>query len=166
MKRRSTTKPPHDPHELFLDEGISGPALASLLRQGRIVVHEFEKLLKKNKKIPDNAVIEATAGANYVLVTKDKRMETDWTEEIIAHKSRIILLTDEEGGPIHWAAALICGQVTWERALLDHPHKPMIVRINRAGQLINIAGEVDLRDRRDHVLTARVSRQRRHRSTH
>jgi len=44
-------------------------------------------------------VIEAASKAGYVLITTDKRMEAVWTDDIIFHKAKIILLTDEDGVP-------------------------------------------------------------------
>jgi predicted nuclease of predicted toxin-antitoxin system len=141
---------------LFLDEGISGPALASLLRKAGLPVHEFQKLLPKNKKIPDSRVIQAAANARYVIVSKDLRMESDWTDDIIKHKAKIIVLSDEEGGPMHWASAIVCGQPTWERVLLNHPAEPVIIKINRTGTVQKIAGQRDLTERRDDLLTRKI----------
>lgn len=134
MKRRSNTKPPHDPHVLYLDEDTSGDRFASLLRHAKLSVQLFESLLPKNKKTPDATVIERAARSNYVLVTTDKRMESDWIEDIILNKARVILLTDDDGGPIHWASALICSESRWSRVLLDHPGVPITIRVERAGK--------------------------------
>lgn len=162
MKRRSDTKKPthkpHDPHPLFLDEDISGKAFASFLTQARILVHQYEKLLPRNKKIPDARVIKEAAKAGFVLITTDRRMESDWTEDIITNKAKVMLLTDNDGGPIHWAAALIAGEATWRRALLDNLGVPLVLRINRAGTITKLIGEVELRERRDHLLTAKIVR--------
>jgi hypothetical protein len=85
-------------------------------------------------------------------------MEAEWIDEIIAHKAQVIRLTDDEGGPIHWAAALISGETSWRRALLDNLSTPLVIRINRAGAIIKITGEVALRERRDQLMTARIVR--------
>ena len=158
MKRRSSTNRPHDPHALYLDEDVSGKAFASLLEQARILVHQYESLLPRNKKIPDARVIEVSAGAGYVLVTTDRRMESEWIEDIIRYSAKVVLLTDQDGGPIHWAAALVAGEQGWRRALLDNPAGPLVIRINKAGQITKLTGEADLRSRRDHLLTVRIVR--------
>jgi hypothetical protein len=98
LKRQLNTKKPHDPYALYLDEDVSGPSLASHLRAAGLVVHQYEKLLTKNRKIQDSRVIEVASEAGYVIVTKDTRMESDWTEDIIEHKAKVILLTDDCGG--------------------------------------------------------------------
>lgn len=161
MRRRSNTKKPHDPHELYLDEGISGPALASLLEKAGLAVNEFQRLLPKNKKIPDLRVIEEATEKRYVIVSRDLRMESDWTDDIIRCKAKIIVLSDEEGGPIHWASAIVCGQSAWERALLNHPNEPVIIKIDRTGKVQKIAGEQELIERRDHLLTLRITQAKR-----
>jgi hypothetical protein len=83
-------------------------------------------------------------------------MESVWTEEIITHKAKIIVLTDEEGGPLHWAAALICSRSTWTRVLLDHPNDPVTIRITQAGTIKKVTGAEELRKRRDQLLTTRI----------
>lgn len=83
-------------------------------------------------------------------------MESVWTEEIITHKAKIILLTDDNGGPIHWAAALICSKGAWVRVLLDHPNEPVTIRLTRIGTIKKVAGDKELRERRDHLLTTRI----------
>ena len=89
-------------------------------------------------------------------------METDWIEDIIANKVKVIRLTDENGGPIHWAAALIAGESAWRRTLLDNPDGPLIIRINRSGAITKSYGEQALRQRRDQLLTSTISRRKRH----
>ncbi len=88
MKRRSNTKQPHDPHELYLDEDISGPKLASLLKQGQLIVHQYETRLRRHKKTPDEDVIRVCSESNYVPVTTDKCMESDWIDDMVKHKAR------------------------------------------------------------------------------
>lgn len=161
MKRRSNTKQPHDPYVLFLDEGVSGTVFVSLLTQARLTVQPYEKLLRKNSKTSDAKVIEAAAGANFVLVTKDQRMESDWTEDIITQKAKIILLTDDDGGPVNWMAALLVGHPAWTRVLLDHPAEPVTMRISKSGTVTKVAGEQELRRRRDQLLTSRIVREKR-----
>jgi hypothetical protein len=133
LKRRSNTKRPHEPHALYLDEGISGPTLASILRRGGLRVLEYQTLCEKNKKIPDDSVIGKVCESGFILVTKDEAMQSDWIEEIIEHKARALVLTDGHGNVVHWAAALISSEAVWERALLDHLIGPLIIRINRQG---------------------------------
>ena len=106
-------------------------------------------------------VIEAASKAGYVLITTDKRMEAVWTDDIIFHKAKIILLTDEDGGPIHWASAIIVGQSAWERVLLDHLKEPVTIKLNKFGSVTKIAGEEDLRKRRDVLLTVRITQAKR-----
>jgi len=139
LKRRSNTKPPHDPYVLYLDEAVSGKKFVSLLKEAGLCPEPFEKLLRGKRKTPDSEVIEACSKAGYVLVTKDQRIESDWTDDILKHKARIILLTDDDGGPIHWMAALSCGFASWNRALLDHPGEPLTIRLNRSGHVTKIA---------------------------
>ena len=162
MKRRSNTKPPHDPHILYLDEDTSGDQFVSLLKQAHVSVQPYEKLLPKNKKTPDATVIERCTEANYVLVTTDKRMESEWIEDIIRNKAKVIRLTDDHGGPIHWAAALICSESRWTSVLLDNPNRPVIIRVERSGVITRIVGETELLTRRDQLLTASIVRGKRH----
>jgi hypothetical protein len=129
--------------------------------QARIAVQPYEKLLRKNSKTPDAAVIEAASKANFVLVTKDQRMESDWTEDIIACKAKIILLTDDDGGPVNWMAALLVGQAAWTRVLLDHPAEPVTMRVSKSGAVTKVSGEQELRKRRDQLLTSRIIRDKR-----
>ncbi len=68
-------------------------------------------------------------------------MEVDWIEDIVANKARVLVLTDQYGNATHWASSLIASAAKWERALLDHPIGPLIIRINRAG-----VGRIDGRD--------------------
>lgn len=161
MKRRSNTKLPHDPHILYLDEDVSGPKFESLLIQARISVQNYETLLQRKKKIPDDHVIAVAAKANLVLVTTDKKMETEWIEDIIANQAKVILLTDDSGGPIHWASALICGEAAWVRVLLNYPRGPLTIRINRSGSVTKITGESELRKRGTDLLQAKIVRAKR-----
>jgi hypothetical protein len=147
---------------LYLDEDTSGNKFVSRLREARIPVQPFESLLRKNKKTPDSSVIERAAGAGYVLVTTDKRMESDWIDDIIRCRAKIILLTDDHGGPIHWTAALVCSQARWRRVLLDHPSDPVTIRIDAAGNIVKVAGSARLLERREHLLTASIARSKRH----
>jgi hypothetical protein len=147
---------------LYLDEDTSGDTFASLLGQGKLTVRKYENLLRKNKKIQDSTVIAACAKENWVLVTKDGRMETEWIDYIIAHKAKIILLTDDAGGPIHWTAALLAGQTKWERALLDNPNSPITIRLDRQGTICKLAGAQELTERRNKLLTASKSRAKKH----
>lgn len=156
MKRRFDTKKPHEPYELYLDEGVSGPKLVSLLGQARLIAHLFQSLLPRNKKVSDSRVIQVAAAARYVLVTTDKRMEALWIEDMIRHQAQVILLSDESSGPIHWAADLIAGQAAWQRVLLDHPGQPVTIKLARSGTVTSVAGELELRARRDRLLTARI----------
>jgi hypothetical protein len=162
LKRRSGTKKPtnkpHDPHELYLDEDVSGKAFASLLGQAKIIVHQYEKLLPRNKKIPDATVIKRASKARFVLVTADKRMESVWTDDIVAFSAKVILLMDEDGGPIHWASALVAGENGWRRALLDNLVEPVVIKIGRTGTIIKLVGPEELRKRRDHIMTAKIVR--------
>jgi len=158
LKRRSHTKQPHDPFELFLDEGLSGDAFAALLTKAKICVHKYEKLLRKNRKIPDPEVIAACSKANFILVSKDPSMERDWIEDIIECKAKVLFLSDKEGGIMHWTAALMCSRKAWERAFLDHPNEPMLIRITNSGGITKITGEADLRKRRTKLMTTKISR--------
>ena len=151
---------------LYLDEDTSGDKFVSHLMEAGIVVQPFESLLKKNKKTPDSNVIERATGANYVLVTTDRRMETEWIDDIIRCKAKVILLTDDHGGPIHWTAALVCSETRWRRVLLDNPNAPVSIRIDRTGNITKIAGASDLVQRRDHLLTASIVRAKRHGMKH
>lgn len=162
MKRRSDTNRPHDPHVLYLDEGISGKALASLLKQARMPVHQYESLLPRNKKTPDSRVIEVCSRNGYVLVTTDRRMESEWIEDIVRHKAKVVLLTDEEGGPIHWASALIVSETSWRRILLDNPIGPIVIRISKGGTTTKFTGEDELHARRAQLQTARIVRSKKH----
>jgi hypothetical protein len=136
--------------------------MASRLLEANISVRQYETLLARNKKIPDASVIARASEANYVLVTKDKRMETEWIDEIIRCNAKIILLTDDEGGPIHWASALICSRTRWTRALLDNHNKPVAIRIDGSGMITKVVGQQELMDRRECLLTARMARSKRH----
>lgn len=162
MKRRSITKQPHDPHVLFLDEVTSGRKFLSFLAQARVPAQAFETLLRRNKKMPDSTVIEQCANNGYVLVTTDRRMESDWIEDIVKHKAKIIILTDDEGGPIHWTSALVSSEKRWRRILLDHPDDPITIRIERSGNITKVAGAEELLQRRDRLLTINITKSKRH----
>ena len=63
--------------------------------------------------------------ARYVIITTDKRMESVWTEDMIAHRAQVILLTDDEGGPIYcglnrWASGLGARVVEPSTGALDY----------------------------------------------
>lgn len=161
MTRRSNTKLPHDPHTLYLDEDVSGQRFESLLIQAQISVQNYETLLPRNKKVPDGQVIAVAAKANVVLVTTDKRMETEWIEDIVDHNAKVILLTDDSGGPIHWASALICGEAAWVRVLLNYPREPLTIKINRSGLVAKVTGEEELRRRCAKLLQAKIVRAKR-----
>jgi hypothetical protein len=124
-------------------------------------VKNYESLLRKNKKVPDGRVILTSAKANFVLVTTDKRMEAEWVEDIIMNRAKVLLLTDECGGPIHWASALICGQSAWTRVLLDHHGEPLTMRVNRNGSVTKVTGEKELRERSDALFQSNVVRAKR-----
>ena len=88
-------------------------------------VFQYEVLLEKNKKIPDGQVLERACESGFVLVTTDVTMEWDTgLDDIISNRARVIFITDQQGGPVHWASALICSQKHWERVLLNNPMGP------------------------------------------
>jgi hypothetical protein len=145
-----------------LDEGISGNALASLLKKARLVVFEYEQLLEKNKKIPDEVVLMRVVEAGYILVSKDGNMESDELEYMIANRARVIFLDDQEGGPISWAAALICAETAYERCLLSNPVGPLAIHVCRNGTIRAVVGEEELRKRYNRILTGTISRKKRH----
>jgi len=158
LKRRSNTKRSHDPHELYLDEGVSGPKFAELLSEARLTVHSFQSLLPRNKKVSDARVIAAASEMGYVIVTTDKRMESAWTDEMIVSRARVILLTADDGGPIDWLSALVVSKNAWQRALLDHPGEPLVIKIARSGKVESIVGADDLKKRRNQLLTVRITK--------
>jgi hypothetical protein len=123
-------------------------------------VFVYETLFEKNRKIPDGQIIERSCQSGFILVTKDESMESEWIEDIIAHKARVILLTDGYGNVMNWAASLIASEKVWHRALLDHPFGPLVIRINREGvQRIDYAESLSkLCQRRK---TARIVRSKR-----
>jgi hypothetical protein len=162
LRRPSNTKRPLNPHSLYLDEGISGNALASLLKKAKLVVFEYEELLERNKKIPDDMVLMRAVEAGYVLVSKDGNMESDELEHIIEHRTRVIFLDDQEGGPVSWAAALICAETAYERVLLNNPIGPLVIHISRMGTIRAVVGEEELRRRYNRILTVRITRKKRH----
>jgi hypothetical protein len=143
-----------------LDEGISGNALASLLRKGGLRVFVYETLLEKNKKIPDGTVIERACQSGFILVAKDEALESEWIEEIITHKARVLVLTDGQGNVVHWAAALISSAKVWERALLNHLIGPLIIKINRQG-VSGIEDEGQLTKLCQRLKTAKIMRAKR-----
>jgi predicted nuclease of predicted toxin-antitoxin system len=147
---------------LYLDEGISGTTLASLLRKAKLVVFEYEELLERNKKIPDATVLKRAVEAGYVLVSKDGNMESDELEYIIEHRARVIFLDDQEGGPVSWAAALICAESAYERVLLSNPSGPLTIHVSRIGTIRAVTGEEELRRRCDRIQTAHITRRKRH----
>ena len=164
MRRRSNTNRPHEPYSLYLDEGISGPTLASLLRKAKMFVFQYEALLTKNRKISDGDVIKRACASGFVLVSKDTSMEwDDGLEDIISNRARVIFITDQDGGPVHWASALICSARHWERELLNNPMGPLTISVNRDGSIRKVAGEDELRKRRNRLLTGKLARGKRHR---
>jgi hypothetical protein len=104
LKPRSnskTSQKPHDPFEFVLDEGLSGDRLQGLLTAAKFVVFKYEKLkLEKNKRVPDDAVLQAAHTLGYVLISKDKAMDHDEIEAIINHNGRVVILTDKLGGDL------------------------------------------------------------------
>jgi hypothetical protein len=140
-----------------LDEGVSGKRLPSLLEEAKLPFHIFESLFPKNKRVPDPLVIEAASAARYIIVSTDKRMETVWMDDLIRHKAKVILLIDQDSGPIHWAVALIAGQSAWERALLDHPNDALIIKLSRSGKVKDIVSEEELKQRLDDIMTVKIT---------
>jgi hypothetical protein len=136
-----------------------------MLRKARICVFQYEALLKKNQKIPDGEVLKRASESGFVLVTKDMSMEwDDGLDDIIAHRARVIFITDQQGGPTHWAAALICSARAWNKVLLDNPLGPLTISINCDGAIKKVTGEEELRQRRNKLLTAKLSRGKRQRT--
>lgn len=123
---------------------------------------EFETLLEKNRGFLDETVLKRVVEAGYVLISKDGNMESDELDHIIETRARVIFLEDTDGGPVSWAAALICGQNAFERVLLSNPTGPLTIHLSREGRVKSIIGEQDLRMRYDRILTARISRAKRH----
>ena len=135
--------------------------MLGLLRDAGLAVQEYESLLIKNQKTPDDTVLKSATSAGYVIVTKDGAMDTDELEFILAHKARVIVLTDKTGGVPHFAAALICASEKVERLLLDCPVGPLVVRLSRDGAITKIRGAQELTERYNRTLTARIARGKR-----
>ncbi len=162
MKRRSNTKKPHDPHSFYLDEGLSSPDIAKLMKDAGMSVFQYELLFARNQKIPDDVVIEKAHTSRLILTTKDEAMEREWIGTVIATKARMVLLTDGTGGITNLAAALICAHPAIERILLDTPDGPLIIKVNRSGDVTKIRGEVELQERWKHLFQAAMVRSKRH----
>jgi len=126
-------------------------------------VFQYEALLEKNKKIPDGKVLARACESGFVLVSKDITMEWDsGLEDIISNRARVIFITDQEGGPVHWAAALICSEIHWHKILLDNPMGPLTISVDREGKVKKVTGKSELLLRRDRLLTSKMARRRRH----
>jgi len=89
-----------------------------------------------------------------------KQLEAEWIEEIVAHKAKVIVLTDRQGNVVHWASALIASAPVWNRALLNHPMGPVVIRINRQG-VRKVEGEAELQKLCERQKTARIVRAKR-----
>jgi hypothetical protein len=148
---------------LFLDEGISGKALSSLLLKARIPVFEYDFLLTRNSKIPDGDVLKRSVEAGFILVSKDSSMVSDELDHIIKHRARVIFLDDQHGGPVTWAASLICGHIAYERVLLSNPKGPLTIHLTCEGKVRETVGEAELRRKFQRLSAKNVIREKRHR---
>ena len=125
-------------------------------------VFQYELLFFRNQKIPDDAIIEKAHASRLILITKDEAMEREWIGTVITAKARMVLLTDGTGGITNLAAALICAHPAIEKILLDNPDGPMIIKVNRSGDVTKIRGEVELLERWNHLFQAAIVRAKRH----
>jgi predicted nuclease of predicted toxin-antitoxin system len=159
LKPRSNSKKPHDPFEFVLDEGLSGDRLHKLLTNAKFVVFHYEKLaLGKNKRVPDETVLEAAYTRGYVLISKDKAMDHDEIEAIIKNRGRVVILTDKTGGVLEFAAALIAAKAKLDRSLLDSLHEPVVIRLNHDASVQRVRGADELRERYRKFLSGRIAR--------
>jgi predicted nuclease of predicted toxin-antitoxin system len=160
LKPRSDTRKPYNPHTFFLDEGLSGPRLCKLLADAGIVSVEYESLLPRNERTPDESVFAVARAYNHVVLTKDKAMERDEIESIVFHAARLIILTDKVGGVPHFAAAIICARQQIERILLETPVGPLVIRLSSEGKIVKIRGAAELQERYAQFVKAQISRGR------
>lgn len=162
------TKKPHnhDPFVFLLDEGLSGPRLCRLLKDAKIVVVEYDEVLIKNTRTPDDTVLSSAASMHYVLITKDKAMDKDEIESIISYNAKVVVLTDKVGGVPHFAAAIIAAMKKIERALLDNLRGPLVVRLNSDGTITKIRGADELRQRYQNHMRSRIQRGKRIEAKH
>jgi len=145
-----------------LDEGLSSPDIAKLMKEAGMSVFQYELLCERNKKIPDDEVIARAHKSRLILTTKDEAMEREWIGNVIAIRARMVLLTDGSGGIANLAAALICAHPAIERLLLDNPEGPLIIKVNRSGVVTRIRGEVELQNRWNHLFQAAMVRAKKH----
>jgi hypothetical protein len=158
LKRRSNTKGQHSPHSYFLDEGLSSHDIAALMKDAGMSVFQYELLFERHKKISDDEVIARTKASGLILATKDEAMEREWIGSIIAARARMILLTDGTGGIANLAAALICAHDRIQKILLDNPEGPLIIKVNRHGDVSRIRGEAELKERYRRLFQAALVR--------
>jgi hypothetical protein len=142
---------------------LSGPHLAELLTKSLIPVREFEFLLQKHQKTPDSEVLEKASAAGLILLTKDESMESDFIEEIVRFRARVLALQMPAGNVYRMHAAVTASSHKWERILLSNPVGPLVIRIREDGSIGLVRKEAELREILDRVLTARKASQKRHR---
>lgn len=149
-----------------MDEGLSGTRLQKLLADAGITAIEYETLLTKNQRTPDDSVLAMASRLNYVVITRDKAMDRDELESIVAHKAKIVILTDKTGGVPHFAAALIVANEKIKRALLDTPVGPLVIRLNHDGTISKIRGAEELISRAKKFVSGRIARGKRIEAKH
>ena len=132
------------------------------MRDAGISVFQYELYFQRNQKIPDDAVIKKAHESRLILITKDEAMEREWIGTVISAKARMVLLTDGTGGIASLAAAFICAHPSIERILLDNPQGPLVIKVNRSGDITKIRGESELTARWNHLFQAAVVRSKKH----
>ncbi len=82
-------------------------------------------------------------------------------DDIVFHKAKIMIITDNKHGAFHWAAAITCSAEAWRRVFLTHLQDPTIVKLGATGAISKTIGAGELVKRRDEILTFRIARAKR-----
>jgi hypothetical protein len=105
-------KPPKLDREIFLDR-THGGRMVQILRDAGFNVNPIREVYPNGKDqfIPDPTWVKLCGERNWVIVTGDKRLETqpENRQAVIDAKARVFILSDSESLPEQWAAAIIVG---------------------------------------------------------
>jgi len=106
--------------------------MPALLKEAKLNIrwHEAEGFSAKETK--DAPWIRAVADKGYVIITSDKRIETDPVNRlaVIESKAKVFLLDEGSQRPIHWAAAIIVSKDRIYETVRDNPG-PFFMSITR-----------------------------------
>jgi hypothetical protein len=125
-KKQSAISPLFELHEhqtpLFLDRNQGNKRMPMILKEAGLNVRWHSAEGFPTTELNDVAWIRTVASKGYIIITSDKKIETDPIERlaVIESKAKVFILDEQNSRAVHWAAAVIVSKDRIYEAVRDN----------------------------------------------